>query len=81
MSNCHLKYKYIVSLLFFIVMYLYYYTNLLNGSKMKLMKKFKQVEYSVIFCSKCSREIVVCDSNVAGVKCEHCGKVNPVDDL
>ena len=66
-------------MLFSVVMYLYYRDNLLNGSAMKLMKKFKQVEYSIVFCDKCSREIAVCDSNVTSVKCEHCGEVNPVD--
>ena len=46
---------------------------------MEAMKKFKQVEYSVIFCSKCSREIEICGSNVVGVRCEYCGEVNTVD--
>lgn len=46
---------------------------------MKAFKKFKQKEYSVIFCDKCSREIELCGSNVVGVVCEHCGEVNQVD--
>lgn len=46
---------------------------------MKSFKKFKQVEYTIIICNKCSREIELCDSNVTGVRCSYCGEVNPVD--